>query len=213
MRGNHPNPLKAWARSGALGHELTAEVQLPVSGFCDRPRFVFLLFAGSEEMDDAMSARMQELRDQATMATPPQRFGTHEASRLVLQSQIERRSPSFGAHASGVTAEPRNADAAEELLMRLAGKTTAELDRVAICDTGPLDNLLEGGGLEPRVASRTREASNIDQRSHACIEQHRDELFGGPRAMSDGPYGHHATIGRVNGTGRRSVGPATRPVA
>src|SRR4051812_48432687 len=101
--------------------------------------------AGPQQMHDFVTAREEQLRDQASVALGPEGLRTHEARDGLLELRRERRLPRVGAHARGVAAERADANAREALLAGLAAPPAAELLRVPVGD--------------PRVLQRRRERS------------------------------------------------------
>src|SRR5665213_3661382 len=116
-------------------------------------------------MHDVLAAGVQELCDQAPVATPPKGLRAHEAGSRLRQRRGERRLPPLSAHAGGVAAEGGDAKTAEAILARLTGEPPAKLDRVPIGDPTLLEHRSESWLVELRVMTRARKASHIDERA------------------------------------------------
>ena len=105
---------------------------------------MLLLFAGPEEMHDVFPAGMQELCEQAPVATPPKGLRAHEAGSRLRERRGECRGecrlPPLSAHAGGIAAEGDDAKTAEAILARLTGEAAAKLDRVPISDLALLEH-------------------------------------------------------------------------
>src|SRR3954453_21049 len=102
-----------------------------------------------EEMRDAFTPRVQQLRDQPPMTTPPRRFGAHEARVRLPQRGVERPPPPPASHPPRVASERLDADAIELVLPRLVRQAAAQLDGVPIRDARYLGRRpgLRAGGL------------------------------------------------------------------
>ena len=114
---------------------------------------MFLSLTGSEEVDDAVSARMQKLRDQAPVAPPPEGLRTHETGCRLRQRRGELRLPAFAAHAGGIAAEGGHAEAAEGVLARFTSQAAAKLDRMPVGNAALLEHRSERRLVELRVVA------------------------------------------------------------
>ena len=173
-----------------LGDEGAAEIQPAVAGLRFEQRLVLLSLTGREEVDNAVSSRVQKLRDQTPVAPPPERLRTHEAGRPLLQRRRKRRLPAFAAHASGIAPEGGHAEATERFLARFTGQAAAELDRMAVGNPVLLEHRSERRLVELRVVTRTWKATNVNERANADIPDNRHELIHGSRPMADRPDDH-----------------------
>jgi hypothetical protein len=197
-----------------------AEIQPAVAGLGFEQGLVLLPLTGSEEMYDVLPAGMQELCDQAPVATPPKGLRAHEAGRRLRQRRGERRLPPLSAHAGGIAAEGGDAKTAEGILARLTGEAAAKLDRVPIGDPPLLEHRCESWSVELGVVTRAREASHIDQGADAGLAYNGHEFFSRPSPMPDRPDDHHTMVpgwmrsargGNVHGSSRRrSPSPKTK---
>src|SRR6266508_2179091 len=158
------------------GHELATEKQLALAelGLIVEP--VGLAPAGTQEMDHGVAAGDEELRDQPPVAAPPKCLGAHEAGRGLGKLLGESFLPLLRPHPCGVTAEGADPDAGEALLARLAGAPPAELDGMAVRDTGLLQPVSKRHLVELRVAAGAGEAAHVDQRLDADLPQRLHEL-------------------------------------
>ena len=102
-------------------------------------------------MDDFVSSRNQQLRDQAPVAFRPERLGAHEARDGLRQLGRERLLPGVGAHARRVAAKGADADAREPLLAGLAAAAPAELLCVPVRDSRLVERRRQRGLPELRV--------------------------------------------------------------
>ena len=62
-----------------LGDEGAAEIQPAFARLRFEQRLVLLSLTGREEVDNAVSSRVQKLSDQTPVAPPPERLGAEEA--------------------------------------------------------------------------------------------------------------------------------------
>ena len=134
-------------RAALLSYEGAAEIQPAVARLGFEQRLVLLSLPGPEEVDNAVPARVQELRDQAPVATPPECLRAHEAGRRLRERRGERRLPAFAAHAGGIAAEGGHAETAEGILARFAGQAPAELERMPVGNPALLETALSAGSL------------------------------------------------------------------
>jgi hypothetical protein len=151
---------------------------------------VLLLLAWTEEVHDVLAARVQELCDQATVATPPKSLRAHEAEHGLRERCSERLLPTLGTHAGGIAAEGRNPKAAKAFLAWLAREAAAKLDGMPVGDSSVREQRGERRLVELRVATRAWKASNIDKRADARGPEHLHEFLGRTRPVPDRPHGH-----------------------
>jgi hypothetical protein len=195
--GNRPRPHADDRRPALdLRYESSAEVQAALARLGFEQRFVLLLLAGSEKVDDALASGVQELGDQAPVAAPPECLRTHEARRRLRERRTERRLPPFAAHASGIATERRHAQTVERILTRLTDEATAEFHGVPVGDPALLERSSESGLVELRIVTRTREAPHIDERDDARLANNRREFVDGPSPVADRPNDHHLRMPR-----------------
>jgi hypothetical protein len=177
-------------RAVLLGYESSAEIQPAIARLSFEQRLVLLSLTRPEEVDNAVPARMQKLRDQAPVATPPECLRTHEAGRRLRERRGKRRLPAFAAHASGIAAEGGHAEAAEGVLARFTGQAATELDRMPVANPTLLEHRSERRLVELRVVTRAWKAANIDERADAGFADNRYELFHRTCAVPDRPDDH-----------------------
>lgn len=158
---------------------------------------MLLALAGPEEMYDMFPSGMQELSDQAPVATPPEGLRAHEARSRLRQRDGERRLPPLGAHAGGIAAEGGDAKTAEVILARLTGKAATEFDGVRIDNPVLREGFCESRPVELRVMTRAGKASYIHQRADAGFANDRYELVRRPSSMPDRPDGHCVKCSRL----------------
>jgi hypothetical protein len=183
-------PRTHLTRAALLGYEGAAEIQPAVARLGFEQRLVLLSLTGPEEVDNAVPAGVQKLRDQAPVATPPECLRAHEAGRRLGERRSERRLPAFAAHAGGIAAEGGHAEAAEGVLARFTGQAAAKLDRMPVGNPAPLEHRSERRLVELRVVTRAWKAANIDERANAGLPDNRHELTGRSRPMADRPDDH-----------------------
>src|SRR3954453_3958883 len=174
-----------------LCDRLSAEVEHAVTRLRDRlPRPVRLAVTGLEQVDHLVAFSLQELRDQAAVAPPPQRLGAHEAGLGLCERRRKGLLPLGRAHAGGIAGEGGAPDAAEPVPPGFPAAPAAELQRVSVVDAGAFD----GGGkrrlVELRVPSRARKPAHVDERAHAGLAEHLEELLARPGAVPDGEDAH-----------------------
>ena len=143
-----------------------------------------LSLTGSEEVNNAVPAGMQKLRDQAPVAPPPECLRAHEAGRGLRKRHGERRLPAFAAHAGGLAPEGGHAEAAKGALSRFIGQAAAKLDCMPVGNPAFLEHRSERQLVELRIVARAWKAANINERGNA------DELIGRSRPMADRPDDH-----------------------
>jgi hypothetical protein len=173
-----------------LGYESSAEIQPAIARFSFEQRLVLLLLTRPEKVDNAVPPRMQKLRDQAPVATPPECLRTHEAGRRLRQRRGKCRLPAFAAHAGGIAAEGSYAEAAECVLARFTSQAATKLDRMPVGNPALLEHRSERGLVELGIVTRSWKAANIDERANADLPDDRHELTGRSRPVADRPDDH-----------------------
>src|SRR5689334_1442369 len=133
------------------------------------------------------------------MALLPRRLGAHEAGRGLRQLRVERGLPLVRAHARGVAAERRRANAREVVLARLAAAAAAELDRVAVDDPVVVERVTQPSLVELRVAARAGKAAHVDERLHAGVAQRFGQFLERANAVADGEHMHTIVASMVGG--------------
>src|SRR5690242_14605566 len=108
------------------GDERAAEVQLAFPDLALLEQSVGLALARSEQVHDLLASCDEQLGDEAAVAAVPVALGAHQAQRGLRERLGERGLPLGRAHARGVAAEGRHANAGEALLARLAPEPAAE---------------------------------------------------------------------------------------
>jgi hypothetical protein len=164
---------------------------------------VLLPLAGPEQMHDMLPAGMQELCDQAPVATPPQGLRAHEAGSRLGQRRGQRRLPPLSAHPGGIAAERSDSKTAEAILARLTSEAAAKLDRVPVGDPALLQHRGESWLVELGVMPRAWKAPHINKRADAGLAGNRDELFRRPSPMADRAGDHRAKDNGVDPSGAR----------
>ena len=154
--------------------EASAEIELSVSHLGGRMRSVRLSLARAEQVHDLVTARDEELGDEAAVAPQPRRLGAHDARALLVQHQRESVLPLRRSHPRRVAGE--RAQTGEALLAGLVRAEPAELDRMAVVDPGLGQRRREGRLVELRIPPRSRVAAHVDEGRHVRLSQARDEL-------------------------------------
>jgi hypothetical protein len=177
-----------------LRYESAAEIQpaVPRLGFGQGP--VLLPLARPEQMLDVLPADMQELCNQAPVATPPEGLRAHEAGSWLGQRSGERRLPPLRAHAGGIAAERGDAETAEAVLARLTGEAAAKLHRVPVGNAAFLEHRGESWLVELGIVTRARKASHIDERADTGLADNRHQLFRRPSPVPDRPDDHRDRV-------------------
>src|SRR5207248_2455533 len=138
--------------SSASGNKPAAQVQPAVADFGLVVESVTLVLAGADEVHDLVAAGDEQLRDQPAMTPPPRRLCAHEARRGLGKHVRQRLLPLGLPHPRRVAAEPRDAQARELLLARLAAPPPTELRGVPIFDPGLRQRLGESRLVVLRMA-------------------------------------------------------------
>ena len=142
-----------------------------------------------EEVDHLGTGHHGGVGDEAAMAAPPQRLGTHDRQREIGQEVVEGVAEGGGVHVVGVAGEgvvlpgrvaraPCPAAPPAELLSPLVGD--AELGQVAL-------ERLPG---QMRVAPRGGEAAHVDQAGDAGVAEHGGKLADRPPPVAHGVQRH-----------------------
>src|SRR5919109_273955 len=99
------------------------------------------------------------------------------ARRRLAQGLRECFLPLRPPHSRRVAPERRRPDAAEAILSGLAPPPAAELDEVAVRNPLPDERLAQRALVELRIAPRSREAPDVDERLHPRLLQADEELL------------------------------------
>src|ERR687897_3805207 len=144
-----------------LDNQLTAEVEAAVAdlGVVREP---VPLDAAGEQVQHVAPARREELGDQLPVAAPPNRLGTEETGRRLLERGGQRALPLLRSHARRVAAERGRADAAESLLAGLAAAAASQRLGMPIGDPGCAQRLVQRVSVELRIPPRGGEAAGRD---------------------------------------------------
>jgi len=169
---------------------LAAEKEASVTCCRDLPGCVRLRAREGEEVGDLVTARVEELGDQAPVTAGPERLGAEERGRRLLQRRREGALPFGCRHPRRVAPEGGDPDTAEALLAGLVRTAPAELGRVPVVDPcggeRPYERLL----AELRVAARPGEAPDVDDGAHAGGGEHREELLDRAGPVTDRSHEH-----------------------
>jgi plastocyanin len=144
----------------------------------------------SQQMDDLVTARHEQLGDEAAVAAPPEGLGTEEAGSRLCERGVERLLPLRGAHLGQVTPEGGSPDAREALLAGLPAQSPTQLAGVAVGKSGGVERGSERTLVELRVAPGAREAPHVDQRCDVRPAQGLHQLVRRARPVPDRPHAH-----------------------
>src|SRR5579859_1120860 len=90
--------------------EVPADVQAPIADLAVESELVVLRLPGADEVEDLVTARDEQVCDQAAMAAPPERLGAHEARRRLGERPLQGLLPRRRRHPGGVAPERRRLD-------------------------------------------------------------------------------------------------------
>lgn len=130
-----------------------------------------------EQVEHVVAARHEQLGDQLSVATPPNRLGAEEAGRRLLERSGQRLLPLGRPHARGVIAERGRADAGEALLAGLAAAAAAQRLGMPVGDPGYAQRLGQRVSVELRIPARAWEPADVDYRPYVRRPEPPDQLF------------------------------------
>ena len=156
-------------------------------------------FVCAENVQHFHAADFQVIRDQRAMATPPDRFRTHDRSRAAFLSNVEQALYSFlellRFHVIGVPAErcvaPRTVSR-----VWLGFSFAAQLRKMFVTDFVRGQRFRQRLFIELRVALRARPRAHVEQQFDLVFLQQRNEFVERSCRVSDGPDSHDSTKGR-----------------
>jgi hypothetical protein len=160
-----------------LGDELAAEVQGSSAIVSFLGRGVRTVFVRTDQVNDLVSTRGEQLGDQTAVAPPPERLGTHHTGCWSSNYTLERMLPLGLSHPGGVASEGACPDAGEALLAGLTAPASAELDLVPIVDSGLGQGSRKRLLVELGVTAGARKTTHVEERLDAGAPKCVDELL------------------------------------
>src|SRR5882672_6005452 len=150
-------------------------------------------------MRDRPSVDRKTVRDEPSMAPPPERLGAHERGSRFARERDQALVPARelrGAHVIRVSAERRDPQrVVRRVRARLAA--TAERRHVLVRDADLTERIFERVRAEMRMAPGPGSEPYVDESHDVGGAQHRKKLLERPRAVTDGPDVHEDQCGRL----------------